>query len=235
MIQAHLRQCQSKNEKQQGNSFRSSGFPFSPLHRQRVLGGELSHSSAALVAKGLLSQVAIAQEAQLRAELTTSIPGAKFVGAFQVQNPAQRGVYTALRASMCQQASGDTPQERELWHGTSWATVEKILQQGFNRIFCGRHGTLLGAATYFSADIAYSHRFCDRGGGGNDNTKVMILAHVLIGRYCKGSKADLEPPLLDAKAGVRYDSTVDNENSPKIFAVFRDFQACPLFLLEFQT
>ena len=32
--------------------------------------------------------------------------------------------------------------------------------------------------------------------------------------------------------GDRYDTTVDSMESPSIFAVFRDFQAVPLFLVE---
>merc|ERR1712113_343963 len=121
--------------------------------------------------------------------------------------------------------------ERELWHGTSWATVPKIVRQGFNRSFAGRHGTLLGAGTYFSTDPAYSQRFCDRHGGGRDGTKALLLSRVLVGNYCKGTKEDVEPPVMDSESGVLFDSTVDNEEHPSIFVVFRDFQALPLFLV----
>lgn len=51
------------------------------------------------------------------------------------------------------------------------AFIPKILKQGFNRSFAGRHGTLLGHATYFSSDPRYSLRFCDKKGG-QDGTKV---------------------------------------------------------------
>merc|ERR1712039_588018 len=142
----------------------------------------------------------------------------------------------ALRATLQKQdPSGDRPVERDLWHGTSWANVGKILQQGFNRIFAGRHGTRLGVATYFSTTLGYSHRFCDRDGGGKDGTKVMILARVLTGRHCRGKASDVEPPLIDADRVLRYDSTVDDEEHPTIFAIFRDFQALPLFLVEFRS
>lgn len=109
-------------------------------------------------------------------------------------------------------------------------TKPKILKQGFNRSFAGRHGTLLGHATYFSSDPRYSLRFCDKGGG-QHGTKVLILSRVLVGRYCKGSPSDVEPPVCNDD-GDRYDTTVDSMESPSIFAVFRDFQAVPLFLVE---
>lgn len=32
------------------------------------------------------------------------------------------------------------PFERELWHGTSCGTTEKININGFNRSFCGKNG-----------------------------------------------------------------------------------------------
>ena len=73
-------------------------------------------------------------------------------------------------------------------------------------------------------------RFCGKKGGA-DGTKVLVVARVLVGRYCKGSPTDVEPPLLNSQ-GDRFDTTVDNAEAPSIFAVFRDFQALPLFLVE---
>jgi len=37
--------------------------------------------------------------------------------------------------------------ERILWHGTSRKTVKVICQRGFNRSYCGIHGTLLYVIT----------------------------------------------------------------------------------------
>uniref|UniRef100_A0A7S0FGF7 Poly [ADP-ribose] polymerase n=1 Tax=Pyrodinium bahamense TaxID=73915 RepID=A0A7S0FGF7_9DINO len=187
-----------------------------------------------MVSRGHLVAAAEEELAALRARLLDRLPSAQFVGAFRVSFGANGPVYEALRASL-QEQRGVPLAERELWHGTSWATVPKIVRHGFNRSFAGRHGTLLGMATYFSTDPAYSHRFCDRHGGGTDKTKVLLLAQVLVGNYCRGSSSDVEPPVMDIESGERFDSTVDNEERPGIFAVFRDFQAVPLFLLEFRT
>jgi poly [ADP-ribose] polymerase 10/14/15 len=201
---------------------------------------ETLQSSNALVARGLLTPASHEEDvARLRLELDAAVPGAEFVGAYEVNHSAHRGIYDALRESMCyqlkSQGSDEAPGERDLWHGTSWSFLTKILQQGFNRIFAGRHGKLLGVATYFSTDLAYSNRFCDRHGGGKEGTKVVILARVLTGKHCKGSSSDVEPPLICPEGGLRYDSTVDNSEHPKIFAIFKDFQALPLYVLEFRS
>lgn len=163
---------------------------------------------------------------QLRADLEPEI---QVTGIFAIVG-TQSSVYDALKSSLAEGRS-EALEELQLWHGTSWAFIPKILKQGFNRSFAGRHGTLLGHASYFSRDPRYSLRFCDKKGG-PDGTKVMVAARVLVGRYCKGAPGDVEPPVFDARTGDRYDSTVDNAEAPSIFAVFRDFQALPLFLIE---
>jgi len=186
-----------------------------------------------LISKGYLQPASLEEQAKLEAELIVNLPGAEFIGAFKIEAGPHRTVYDALRATMEEQR-GEPPLEQELWHGTGWGVVPKILRQGFNRSFAGRHGTLLGTATYFSTDLSYSYCFCDKKGGGKDNTKVMFLARVLVGSFCKGSSSDKEPPLMDSLTGDRYDSTVDKTENPTIFAVFRDFQAVPLFLVNFE-
>lgn len=196
------------------------------------------HSCSVLLAKDFVVRASLEDEVALRAEVLASVPNAEFMGAYQVKAGAQDRIYDAIKGGM-QASSSDSseagaPQELQLWHGTSWAILAQILRHGFNRSFAGRHGTKLGVATYFSSGLAYSARFCDKQGGGADGTKVVLLSSVLVGKYCKGSPSDVEPPIMDADTGERYDSTVDNEDNPSIFAVFRDFQALPQFLVEFR-
>lgn len=194
-----------------------------------------SHSSADLLTKGLISTASEEDKASIRSRLAERLPGVEVIAVYKAVNDNHRVVYNALRSTAEAQRGGCAPEERELWHGTSWAFVPKILRQGFNRSFAGRHGTLLGSATYFSSDPAYSQKFCDKKGGGRDSTKALLLATVLVGNYCKGCSTDVEPPIKDAETGERYDSTVENEDSPSIFAIFRDFQALPLFLVELKV
>jgi hypothetical protein len=116
--------------------------------------------------------------------------------------------------------------EKLLWHGTSWDSVANIVRHGFNRAYGGRHGAKLGRGSYFAEEAVYALRFC-----GRSQNRVLFLAGVLPGRCCKGEENLVEPPVADA-SGVRFDSTVDDPERPKVFCVFRDFQALPLYVAE---
>lgn len=183
------------------------------------------------------------EDVPARSTLKTLTGGSESCRSFRVTSSTLMPIYMAVRASM------DQPEERLLWHGTSWRCLPNILRSGFNRAYAGRHGTKLGVGSYFSPDPAYALRFSDRGPG----PRVLLLASVLVGRFAEGSPGLLEPPLLpdggrrDAEGegeaplalagapatkggGLRYDSTVDRRDRPRIFCVFRDFQAVPVAL-----
>lgn len=209
----------------------ATATPLSQLASEAAL-----QNSDALVAKGLLTPVSPEDEGDIWSSVVDRLPNATLIGLFKVTVDSHNVVYNALKNSMQEDRGEDAViLEKDLWHGTSWAIVPKIVRQGFNRSFAGRHGTLLGAGTYFSTDPAYSQRFCDRNGGGRDGTKALMLSRVLVGNFCKGTKQDMEPPVMDTDTGDLFDSTVDSEEDPSIFVVFRDFQAVPLFLVEFQS
>lgn len=185
-----------------------------------------------MVDRSLLRLVADEVKASFASILAESSPALEVTAVFEVCNGAYSSIYDVLKGTM-QEQTGEPPLELELWHGTLWSCVPKILRHGFNRSFAGRHGTLLGTATYFSTDPSYSRRFCDRRGGARGaTTQALLLSRVLVGKYCKGAASDVEPPICNVETGERYDSTVDNKDRPSIFAVFRDFQAVPLFLVE---
>lgn len=167
----------------------------------------------------------------LRIQIAETAPGKEVLRCFRVGSAPQSTIYQALKQSLEAERGAAPLMERELWHGTSWASIPKILQSGFNRSFAGQHGKLLGIATYFSSDLSYSLRFCDRGGG-KQGTKAVLLSRVLVGEHCRGAPTDVEPPRVKAGSGLRFHSTVDSVERPKIFAVFKDFQAIPLFLVE---
>lgn len=113
--------------------------------------------------------------------------------------------------------------KRCLWHGTDEATVNKIAQQGFNRIFNGKNATMYGKGTYFARDASYSvgttySRPDDKG------IQHMFACRVTIGEYCKGVK---DAPVPDARQGYQlYDTTVNDMANPSIFVAYHDAQAC---------
>lgn len=61
----------------------------------------------------------------------------------------------------------------------------------------------------------------------------MFLSKVLVGSWAKGSPEMVEAPHKDAEGLRRFDSVVDDVENPNMFCVFRDFQALPLYLVEF--
>lgn len=153
--------------------------------------------------------------------LTAALPRTVVVQlVLRVECGLAASVYSAVRPNL--------GPERLLWHGTSWDCVANIVHHGFNRAYAfgGRHGAKLGRGTYFSEDPTYALRFCGRGA-----PRALLLAGVLPGRFARGVEGLIEPPVADS-SGSRFDSTVDDPACPKVFCVFKDFQALPLYLAE---
>lgn len=72
-----------------------------------------------------------------------------------------------------------------LFHGSNFEVVDKILQQGFNRSFCGKNATAYGKGVYFARDASYSayptYAVPDRNG-----YQYMMACRVVVGEYCRG-------------------------------------------------
>lgn len=158
----------------------------------------------------------------VRGWITSALPTVEVRSVYRVECTAATSVaYSGVSKTL--------GPERLLWHGTVWEAVANITQNGFNRAYSGRHGSKLGRGSYFAEDAAYALRFCGR----SQTTRALFLAGVLPGRFCRGEEGLVEPP-VDA-GGMRYDSTVDDTERPKVFCVFRDFQALPLYVAEVAT
>lgn len=110
-----------------------------------------------------------------------------------------------------------------LWHATAKESIDKILQQGFNRSFCGKNATMYGKGVYFARDAAYSahtiYAVPDHTG-----TQYMMACKVVAGEYCLGKRDALTPDVRDAQKSVLYDSTVDDMSSPSIYVTYHDAQ-----------
>lgn len=190
---------------------------------------------ATLVAKGFLSDGPRAWDGSeagasnpddlsyIGALFSSQVPEAQGLSVYRIENSGLTSMFKAARGCMA------TPYQQQLWHGTSASSLQNIVLNGFNRAYAGRHGTRLGHGTYFSRSPAYSARFCDR----KRARRIMIFADVLVGAWTKGAADLVEPPYRDAERLIRYDSTVDCAESPGTFCVFRDYQALPLYVVEF--
>ena len=117
-------------------------------------------------------------------------------------------------------------------HRCSSDLAPKILQQGFNRSFCGKHANFFGKGVYFARDASYSTYplYCEPDAKGS---QTVFLVRVVTGEFCKGVKNALTPDLRNAAKNQLYDSTVDNVRDPSIFVTYHDAQAYPEYMIKF--
>jgi len=121
-----------------------------------------------------------------------------------------------------------------LFHGAPGEIVPKILQQGFNRSFCGKNATFYGKGVYFARDAAYSAYplYCQPDGRG---LQSIFLCRCVVGQYCRGTKDALTPDVRDDSLNLLYDSTVNDVRNPEIYVTYHDAQAYPEYLVKFRT
>ena len=92
--------------------------------------------------------------------------------------------------------------------------------------------TAYGNGVYFAVDSEYSTRYTystpDMIG-----QKRVYKSLVLTGDFTTGRSSYRVPPDNPDVPGLKYDTVVDNVNSPGIFVVFLDNQAYPEYLITF--
>uniref|UniRef100_A0A8B8E811 Poly [ADP-ribose] polymerase n=1 Tax=Crassostrea virginica TaxID=6565 RepID=A0A8B8E811_CRAVI len=143
----------------------------------------------------------------------------------RVQNPSLYQQYAAKRKEISLR-NGKDP-EKWLWHGTHPDTVNKIINNGFNRSYCGRNGTSYGAGVYFAVNASYSLGYCCQDSKG---LKHMFAVQVATGDTCQGGGyMQFLPPKHGAGSHVTYDSASDNPANPVMFVIFHDSQAYPTY------
>ncbi|CAB9504946.1 TCDD-inducible poly [ADP-ribose] polymerase [Seminavis robusta] len=172
--------------------------------------------------------------------LSTLSPGTKIERVERVQHLAMWQSYAIKRQTICNRATCEPKRALErferkwLFHGTNKEVMDKILQQGFNRSFCGKNATLYGKGVYFARDASYSaqktYAVPDRQG-----KQYMMACRVVVGEYCYGKTNVLTPDVRDRKTMQLYDSTVDSTLDPSIHVIFHDAQAYPEYLISFKS
>jgi poly [ADP-ribose] polymerase 10/14/15 len=152
----------------------------------------------------------------------------------RVQNPKLWGPFAGMRQTMLErQGDSDSYERTCLFHGTAEDSVDKIVADGFNRIFgfkeVNRNAmTKFGKGVYFAVNSKYSLDYTTPNTRGE---RHMFLCRVLVGEYCLGREDQLTP---DVRSGTqRYDSTVNNLEDPTIFVAYNDSQAYPEYIVTF--
>ena len=112
-------------------------------------------------------------------------------------------------------------------------SIEKIIQQGFNRSFCGKNATVFGKGVYFARDASYSS--CDTYSPPNSSGHKYILAcNVVVGEFCRGKRDARTPDLRDAARNILYDSTVDQPANASLYVTYHDAQAYPEYVIIYK-
>lgn len=122
--------------------------------------------------------------------------------------------------------------EKLLYHGTSAESCNCIERDKFDRGYAGTHAAVFGKGVYFAVSADYSAR----GYSPADSTGLRRLyaARVLTGRRTLGRPDLRAPPARGSDPSDRYDSVVDNQQSPTMFIIFHDDQAYPEYLIIFK-
>ena len=164
--------------------------------------------------------------------------GIQVVDVHRVQNAEMWKMYALKRHSILEREAGadDTKvlrrfERRWLFHGTDKDSCPKIMQQGFNRSFCGKNMTKYGKGVYFARDSSYSsspnYSTPDAQG-----VQCMFLCCVVVGEYCKGVSDATVPAARNGNS--LFDTTVDDMANPSIYVTYHDAQAYPEYLVRFR-
>jgi len=150
----------------------------------------------------------------------------------------QGGDISSTNAEAVQKRAVARFERRWLWHGTNIEVMDKILQQGFNRSFCGKNATAYGKGVYFARDASYSaypiYAIPDK-----DGNQYMLACRVVVGEYCRGTSDALTPDVRDPTTHTLYDTTVgllsgDTMSNPSIYVTYHDAQAYPEYAIQFR-
>ncbi|XP_040214275.1 protein mono-ADP-ribosyltransferase PARP15-like [Rana temporaria] len=130
--------------------------------------------------------------------------------------------------------NGSTTNEKKLFHGTDFNSIQNVNHKGFNRSYAGKNAAVYGNGTYFAVNANYSAIETYSNPDGYKE-RHMYLARVLTGLYCNGRRGMITPPAKNAANSTDcYDSVTDNVQNPSMFVIFNDVQAYPEYHIVFQ-
>ena len=84
------------------------------------------------------------------------IPGANVISIEQIKNPDIEALYEYMKRTIAKECPGDDPKERELFHGTSGAAIDGIIDRGFD----DRYFSPTGAWGMFDTSFRISYSDC---------------------------------------------------------------------------
>ncbi|XP_067107878.1 protein mono-ADP-ribosyltransferase PARP14-like isoform X2 [Osmerus mordax] len=128
--------------------------------------------------------------------------------------------------------NGHQNNEKQLFHGACYQSIDHIRHNGFNRSYAGKNAACYGNGTYFAVNASYSasdtYSKPDPQG-----QKFMFLCCVLTGDFTRGQQGMIVPPSKGNTNAQLYDSVTDHPARPSMFVIFHDCQAYPEYLITF--
>ncbi|XP_053364382.1 protein mono-ADP-ribosyltransferase PARP11-like isoform X2 [Clarias gariepinus] len=152
----------------------------------------------------------------------------------RIQNVDLWELYCRKKTQLMRIKGQSDIEERMLFHGTGKNNLDSICLYNFDcRISESvRYGHLYGKGTYFSIHASYADMYSkSRSQGHTNETRIMLLARVIVGKYTTGQK-NLCKPDGDQIENI-HDSCVDNTLCPRTFVIFNSNQIYPEYVLEY--
>ena len=123
--------------------------------------------------------------------------------------------------------------EKLLFHGTYSENVDLICKENIDwRAQDADRVAHFGQGAYFTEEAILGNTYCMQD---SEGLRYMFLAEVLVGSYTKGELSMKRPPLKgDTASNERFDSCVDNMDTPKIYVLFDSDQYYPTYLIQYK-
>ncbi|XP_033931057.1 protein mono-ADP-ribosyltransferase TIPARP-like [Pseudochaenichthys georgianus] len=153
----------------------------------------------------------------------------------QVENLLHWDKYQRHKAHMQKHQEVSTePLERHLFHGTNKEASGEICLTNFDPRIAGLNGTSCGFGSYFSISASYSNTYSAI--ARPNGVRHMFLVKVLVGNVTQGMPNYRRPPPITSKKRPidRYDTCVDDEETPTMFVVFDSCQCYPYYLIKYK-
>ncbi|XP_054480599.1 protein mono-ADP-ribosyltransferase PARP11-like [Anoplopoma fimbria] len=172
---------------------------------------------------------------------TEGLLGNSIVSISRIQNMDLWDMYCLKKKQLMRIQGVKEIQEKRLFHGTKLPNVDSICKYNFD-LRLSEQGCY-GQGIYFAKHATYADRYSLSstdplpfyGGGAQgrqgQNTKVIFLARVMIGKSTAGQMYFRKPD--HGSIENSHDSCVDDVTNPKIFVIFDPNQIYPEYLIQY--
>lgn len=166
-----------------------------------------------------------------------SIPQGKatIIAIERVQNPFMWEKYARKKEQLEKRSRSQNSKvnEKLLFHGTYSENVDLICKENIDwRAQEADRVAQFGQGAYFTEEAIVGNTYCMQD---SEGLRYMFLAEVLVGSYTKGELSMKRPPLKgDTASNERFDSCVDNMDTPKIYVLFDSDQYYPTYLIQYK-